>query len=109
MGKIYVAAFLLPSPVKKMLTNFGWEFESRARLPEQTIDALRSEFGVHHTESYLGMDVWEADGLKATVLRDESGGIEEIFVQLRSRKPDELRGALKAAGLESVEVFLPSE
>lgn len=107
MGKIYVAAFLLPSPVEKHLTDYGWEFDSPKHLPERTIEALRSGLGVHHTETYLGMDVWEADGLKATVSRDAAGSIEEVFVQLFSRKPDELRDALQAAGLDSIEVFVP--
>lgn len=107
MGRVYVAAFLLPSPVKKILTDFGWEFESPEHLPEQTIEALRSALGVRHTETYLGMDVWETDGVKATIVRDESGSIEEVSVQLYSRKPDDLRLALHAAGLDNIEVFVP--
>lgn len=108
MGKIYVAAFLLPSPVEKHLTDYGWEFESSERLPEQTVEALRSGMGVRHTETYLGVDVWEGDGLKASVSRDAAGTIEEVYVQLFSRRPEELRGALHAAGLDSIEVFVPN-
>jgi hypothetical protein len=105
--KPYLAAFLLPTPVTKCLTAIGWEFESAGRLPEDLIVALQGVFDIHATKTYLGMDVFEGNGLKLTASRDAEGRIESIFVQLRDRRPDELRIALAAAGFNKVEVFVP--
>lgn len=109
MRKSYLAAFLLPIPVTKCLTDVGWEFESTARLPENLITALQGAFDIHANESYLGMDVFEGSGLKLTAARDSEGRIENIFVQLSYRKPEELRAALVSAEFNNVEVFVPEE
>ena len=109
MGKTYVAAFLLPTPVAKRLSEIGWEFESPIRLPERLIAVLKEAFDVSSADAYLGMDVLQGHGLKMTALRDTEGKIEHIFVQLRGRKPEELRNVLASAGLSQVDVFVPSE
>lgn len=108
MGKIYVAAFLLPMPVTKHLTDIGWEFESTARLPDNLIAVLQNVFEVRAVDAYLGMDVLEGPGIKFTAIRDALGKIENISAQLRGRKPEELRTTLASVGLKDIEVFVPS-
>ncbi len=108
MGKVYVAAFLLPSPVKKRLTDAGWEFESSARLPESLIAVLEDAFYVHHSDAYLGLDVFEGEGIKFTIVRDSSGRIEHIAAQLRGLNPKELSTKLAFARLTNIEIFVPS-
>jgi hypothetical protein len=105
----YIAAFLLPSSVTKRLTEDGWEFASPTRLPESLLDVLTSTFELRYVETYLGLDVFQGDGLKITVARDSSGEIENVFVQLRGRSPAELRSCVADARLDGVEVFVPSE
>lgn len=106
---MYIAAFLLPTPVEKHLTDVGWEFDSPTFLPESLIFVLIKAFAVRPAESYLGIDVFEGDGLKLSVLRDSAGQIQNIYAQLRGTEPDKLRAALISAGLSDVQVFVPSE
>lgn len=108
MKRMYTAAFLLPTPVEKDLTDAGWEFASQARLPEQLLSVLIKAFAVRARECYLDMDVFEGQGLKITAVRDAVGQIENVAVQLRGTKADELRAALISAGLGEIEVFVPS-
>lgn len=108
VGKVYVAAFLLPTPVTKRLTDIGWEFESPVRLPENLIAVLEDAFGVRPVKAYLGMDVLEGEGLKFTAIRDSAGRIENISAQLRGREPNELCATLASVGLGNIEVFVPS-
>lgn len=108
MGKVYVAAFLLPTPMTKRLTDAGWEFESSVRLPESLIAVLEDEFYVCHTDTYLGMDVFEGEGVKFTIIRDSSGRIEHIAAQLRGLNPKELSAKLASARFRNIEVFVPS-
>jgi hypothetical protein len=109
MMKPYIAAFLLPSSATKVLVEDGWEFASSIRLPESVLEVLRSAFQLHHVETYLGCDVFEGNGLKITAERNSSGEIENIGVQLRELSPAELRSCVTEAGLDGVEVFVPSE
>jgi hypothetical protein len=109
MGQAYIAAFLLPLPVTKDLTDDGWEFTSPRRLAEPVLEVLRRAFQAHHTETYPGFDVFEGEGLKISAARDSSGEIESIFVQLRERRPAELRSCIAEAGLDDIEIFVPSE
>lgn len=109
MGNPYVAAFFLPISVTKRLSEIGWEFESSERLPEDLISVLESGLGLAHREKWAGIDVYEAEGLKATVIRDSSGQIEHVYFQLRSKTPADLCSALNESGRRDVELFVPSE
>jgi len=104
MGSAYFAAFILPVPTAKILTHIGWAFHSSARLAEGVIAELQKTFCLQEKDGYLGMSVYEGEGLKLTAIRDSSGAIENISVQLRGRKLEELRAALAS----DVEVFSPS-
>jgi hypothetical protein len=109
MEKSYLAAFLLPSPASRRLTVDGWEFDSPNRVPEDALQVLQRVFQGTERAGYLGMQVVEGKGLKATAVRDPAGRIENIFVQLKGRRPEEIRTALNAAGLGDVEVFVPAK
>ncbi|GGY72036.1 hypothetical protein GCM10007388_00020 [Pseudoduganella plicata] len=104
----YVAAFLLPSPIARCLTDAGWAFFSLARLPDKLIVVLETEFDARHTEIYLGMDVWRGEGVKFTVIRDPSCQIELISAQLYGHEAAKLEGVLASAGFKDVEVFVLS-
>lgn len=109
MGNPYVAAFFLPISATKWLSEIGWEFESPERLPEELISVLESELGAVHAEQRSDVDVYLAEGLKATVIRDPDGQIEHIYFQLRSKTAADLRSALDALGRRDVVLFVPSE
>ncbi len=108
MGGAYFAAFILPVPTAKLLTEIGWEFNSSARLAESVIADLQKTFCLQEKDDYSSMSVYEGEGVKLTAIRDSSGEIENISVQLRGRKPEELRAALASAGVGNVEVFSPT-
>lgn len=105
MTSPYKAVFLLPPDTEKTLGDFGWEFSSRKRLPRKFLEALTNNLHLCRGEFYLGMEVYEGEGLKLTATTDVRG-IEHIYVQLWARSRQEIE---RAVANEEVEVFLASE
>lgn len=107
MGGSYVAIFLLPTPVTKRLESSGWEFESPARLPEELVKILTHVYSLHFIKRYLGMDIFDGDSIQMAVIRDARGNIENISIQWRAQKADNVRAVLNSARFQDVEVFVP--
>src|SRR4051812_42890978 len=103
MASPYKVVFLLPLGTEKSLGDFGWEFSSRKRLPQTLLLSLASRLHLHQEPSYLGMEVYEGEGLKLTATMDERG-IEHIYFQIWSRPLDDVK---KAVARDKVEVFTP--
>jgi hypothetical protein len=107
MGKVYDAAFLIPTSAIPRLTDYGWEFESVERLPVDLISVLSKAMSLHRTESYLAMEVFEGKDIKLTSTLDAAGLIEHISVQIRGSSRDEILAALRKASGTGVRLFVP--
>lgn len=105
MASPYKVIFLLPLGTEKSLGDCGWEFSSRKRLPPKLLLSLASRLHLHQEPSYLGMEVYEGEGLKLTATIDNRG-IEHIYFQLWSRPIEDIQ---KAVARDEVEVFTPSD
>jgi hypothetical protein len=99
----YKALFLLPPRTRKRLGDDGWEFSSSHRLPASLPTCLAQALHLRRCPSYLGLDVFEGEGLKLTVTTDRRG-VENVHVQARGWPRKELERAL---ALDGVEVFVP--
>jgi hypothetical protein len=116
MTKPYKAVFLLPLGTDKRLSDCGWEFSSRKRLPPTLLLSLADTLHLHKEQSYLGMDVYEGEGLKLTAVTDRRG-IEHVYVQIWSRPKEDFvemfsrrkDDLARAVAPDEVEVFTPAD
>jgi hypothetical protein len=104
MTSPYKAVFLLPPETEKRLGDVGWEFFSSQRLPWKLLHALANELHLHKGNPWLGMEVYEGEGLKLTATAD-ARGIEHVYVQMWARSREDIE---RAVAQEQVEVFTPS-
>lgn len=111
MSGSYRSNFVIPKGARRVLGDAGWEFSSLDRIPKDIVDVLMSELALVETDAYLGVQEFSGECAKATVLLDEQGRVENIF--LRAYGDRDVRGellrALSVHGVrEVVEVFSPS-
>jgi len=111
MSGSYRATFVIPKGAHRMLCDTGWEFSSLDRIPQDIVDVLMAELALVETDAYLGMQEFSGKYAKATVLLDEQGQAENIY--LRAYGDRDVRGellrALSVHGVrEVVEIFSPS-
>jgi hypothetical protein len=64
-------------------------------------------FNLEVKETYLGIVTYVSDGIKVSVIYDESKLIEQIYVQLWSRTIEELTKAFSEKSFDDLEIFIP--
>lgn len=101
----YKPVFLLPLGTDKRLGDCAWEFHSKKRLPRTLLLSLTHILHLNKKEIYLGMEVYEGEGIKMTAITD-ARGIEHIFFQIWSRRTEDIERALARDG---VEAFSPGD
>ena len=106
----YKAAFMLPVPNEKILGDAGWEFQSDKRLPKDTEKFLLDSLKLKFVENYSGMSTYENDAVKATVIFDDVGEIEDVCFKLYGMTKEQLSLHFQTSSLSScAELFFPSE
>jgi len=104
----YEAAFILPLPNRKYLGDVGWEIESEARLPCDTVDFLTNVLNLIFVESYSGIDIYEGGGVRASVVKDDFGMIEQIHLKIYDGDRSDLSLLFGRSSLASyAELFFP--
>lgn len=106
----YKAAFVLPSGATKALGENGWEFASEKHLPTSTKDFFVAAFKLKPLESYLGIESYEGDNMKMSVIYDDRHLIESIYFQLRGDTLAALEDHFNAhQSARSCELFVPEK
>lgn len=94
-----------------MLGDVGWEFFSRNRIAQEIVDNLITELALVESNTSLGMQEFIGEYAKATVLRDEQGQAETIYLRAygdRDIHSELLRALSLLRDGGAVEVFSPS-
>lgn len=106
----YKAAFIMPIPNEKFLGDGGWEFQSDKRLPKDAEKFLLESLKLKFVENFSGMAAYEGDDLKATVISDDSGEIENVYFKLYGMTKERLSSHFQESPLSShAELFFPPE
>jgi hypothetical protein len=104
----YQAAFIVPVPSRKELDDSGWCIHSEKRLPESIISFLTGSLDMKPVESKAGISWYESPGLKAAVLRDDSGSIEHVYLQAHGKSLERVLSAFEGSAISrDAEVFVP--
>ncbi|BAN46027.1 hypothetical protein [Metapseudomonas resinovorans] len=107
MKPAYKAAFLIPCNSKKTLSEDGWIIESPMRLSKSIADTICKKLKLAFKESYENCTIYEGHEIKATVIHDEKGEIEQIYLQLFRKDTETLKEALSNTTPDEVEIFIP--
>jgi len=106
----YKSAFILPLSTEKTLGDVGWEFHSDKRLPKSTEEFLRETLHLKLSKSFLGVINYENESLEASVILDDTGEIEEVYLKLYSVDMEHFSSIFYLSHLSSfAELFFPSE
>jgi len=109
MGK-YEAAFLLPCGTSKTLGDDGWDFQSHSRISSDIVGVVTENFSFKYLESYLGIDSYENEAMKMSVIFDDNDEIEQISFQLYNDSLETFKNTLELDGCAgNVELFIPKE
>lgn len=82
MENQYKAAFIIPIDSTKIITDLGWEFESKTFLPNQVVEFLKESLKLQPDESYLGIESYTNESLQARVVLDDQGRIEHVYIKI---------------------------
>lgn len=105
----YEAAFIIPVPNEKSLGDRGWEFQSERRLPKATRAFLLVALKLTFSENFSSMTTYENDVLKATVIADDAGEIEQVHLKLYGMTKQRLSLIFQESSLtSSAELFFPT-
>ncbi len=108
MSDSYKAVFLIPALSKKILDDDGWFFESSERLNLDVFVKIQKLLNLYLKEEYCGTVVYEGNGVKASVLYDDSRQIEQIYLQIFGASSLQVIDDIKDQFISSnVEVFVP--
>lgn len=106
----YRATFVIPLDTRRVLEDAGWEFFSLNRIPQDVVGVLMEELALVKIGAYLGMEEFSGDDAKATVLLDEQGQVENIYLRAygdRNIHDELLRVLALLKDQAAVEVFSP--
>ena len=108
MNNKYKAVFLIPKNAKRVLGDDGWEFSSDTHLPKNIIDFVTSNLSLSFEESYLGIDSYKSNQMKASVIKNESLEIEHVYIQVFDENIKALsEGVQKSVFSCEAELFSP--
>ena len=94
-----LAGYAIPN--EKFLRDAGWEFKSDKRLPKDTENFLFESLKLKFVENFSGVAAYEGDALKAAVISDDSGEIENVYLKLYGMTKERLSS--------HAELFFPPE
>ncbi|WP_174932222.1 hypothetical protein [Burkholderia lata] len=104
----YEAAFILPLPNEKWLTDDGWEFRTDTRLPDATRTFLTTTLGMQQLARYAGEQNYVSPDVEASILEDDSGAIELVHIKLYNMRAEQLLKMFDASSLAATtELFFP--
>jgi hypothetical protein len=103
----YKATFLIPKSSKKCLSDCGWEFQSNDRLSDRILTAIINRFGLIKEDEYEGVTDYRSRQVKVSVIRDHTGAIEQIYLQLFGLPPSVIQEMFSGDLASEVEVFVP--
>jgi len=103
----YKSAFLIPLSAKKVFDDVGWLFETDDRVRPEVLSFLKRMFCLEQEKSYLGIAEYVGSEVKANVIYDDAGLIEQIYIQCSERARDELMKVFASEKFGDVEVFIP--
>lgn len=106
----YKSFYILPSMAKKTLSEHGWDFESKSRLPEHLESDLVIALNLKFIESYSGVNDYKGDGFKVTFIKDDDSHIESIYFRVYHSRFNELINFVSSLfkNDDIMEVFAPS-
>lgn len=108
MKRKYHSAFIVPLGANKFLGEYGWEFRSLARLPEEIISQLIEALNLDFVERYLGIESYANDNMKMSVVFDNKKKIENIHFQLYGCSMSKLSDVYdKLSVCSHIELFTP--
>ncbi|MDH4871673.1 hypothetical protein [Pseudomonas sp. BN515] len=107
MKSTYKAVFLIPRDSRKTLSEDSWIIESQNRISESIAKTICNSLGLNFKESYENCTAYEGNEIKATVIHDEEGEIEQIYLQLFRKSAEKLKKELSETTLFNLEVFIP--
>jgi hypothetical protein len=104
----YHSIFVLPSDVKKVLGEAGWEFASPNRLSRKMLDALVDRLRLMKSDAYLGIEEFIGSSIKVIAFLDSDGAIEHVCIRAYEGSNDaEIDSALTSLSDPSIEIFNP--
>lgn len=107
-NEVYKATFVIPIGTSKVLEDDGWKFEGNGRLRPQLVDSIAARFGLIKTHTYLGIIAYSSLSLKMSVVLDDSGEIEHLYIQIFTGDVENVQADLLAITRDLADVFVPS-
>ena len=106
----YKAAFIIPRGAKKVLGEYGWEFETSKSVCSEVSEYLVNSLHLKLLEKYFGLDDYVNESIKMSVVYDDYENIENIYFQLyEDALTDLLKVCQNVNALENVELFIPEQ
>jgi hypothetical protein len=104
------AVFIIPAGACKQLGEDGWEFDSPTRIPNQLGDKLAGCLSLSFDEQYSGIKKYIGGDVAMSIFCDDSGEIENIYLQANRESMMIVKEACHSAVLSGeVEIFIPNE
>jgi len=104
----YEAAFIIPIGANRELGEDGWDFKTNNRLPAEIKKFLTDGLNLKFSESYLGIDSYVDENIKASVFHDDQNQIENIHFQVYGNAMTALSDVFQASFIANKsELFIP--
>ncbi|WP_260514227.1 hypothetical protein [Serratia fonticola] len=106
----YKSFYILPAMAKKTLSEHGWDFESKSRLPEHLESDLVIALNLSFIESYSGVNDYKGDGFKVTFIKDDDFHIENVYFRVYQSGFNDLVDLICSLfeKNDDIEIFVPS-
>ncbi|MCE9886391.1 hypothetical protein [Obesumbacterium proteus] len=107
----YKSLFILPSLTKKTLSDHGWDFESKNRLPRTLENEITKFFNLNLIDEYLDVSNYGTNKLKVTFIKDDNSDIEIIYFRVNFHSFNEIKEIINFLfeNDNSIEIFIPSQ
>ncbi|QIP55962.1 hypothetical protein [Hafnia alvei] len=107
----YKSLFILPSLTKKTLSDHGWDFESKNRLPKILENKIIKFFNLNLIDEYLDVSNYGTNKLKVTFIKDDNSNIEIIYFRVNLHSFNEIKEIIYFLfeNDKSIEIFIPSQ
>ena len=107
----YKSLFILPSLTKKTLSDHGWDFESKNRLPRTLENEITEFFNLNFIDEYLDVSNYGTNKLKVTFIKDDKSDIEIIYFRVNLHSFNEIKEIINFLfeNDNSIEIFIPSQ
>lgn len=82
----YKSAYIIPKGTKKTLTQWGWDFDTKNRIPN-LLEKIVSN-NIPFLEEYTETTVYENDQLKIDFMKDSFSNIEIVWLRFYGIDPE---------------------